>query len=64
MIRGLQFDLSVLRYQESRIRPDANVFDWNQFRINAGVSMTFGSGADRPDLPDAILRIPDVGGKR
>lgn len=63
-LRRMEFDLSVVRYQESRARPDAAAFDWNQFRVNAGVSVTFGSGADRPDLPDAILRIPDVGGRQ
>jgi hypothetical protein len=39
--------LSVDRYWESRDRPDAAAFDWNQWRLSARVSLTLGSAADR-----------------
>jgi hypothetical protein len=42
------------QYFESRRRPDAAAFDWNQFRLNAQVTWTFGSDADRLRLPPAI----------
>jgi hypothetical protein len=39
--------LSVDRYWESRDRPDAAAFDWNQWRVSARVSLTLSSAADR-----------------
>lgn len=57
-------NLGVLMYREARNRPDAAAFDWNQLRLNAGISLLLGSGADRTGLPDAILRIPEAGGGR
>lgn len=39
--------LSVDRYWESRDRPDAAAFDWNQWRVSARVSLTLRSTADR-----------------
>ena len=43
--------LSVDRYWESRDRPDAAAFDWNQWRASARVSLTLRSAADRWVLP-------------
>jgi hypothetical protein len=39
--------LSVDRYWESRDRPDAAAFDWDQWRLSARVSLTLRSAADR-----------------
>jgi hypothetical protein len=39
--------VSVDRYWESRDRPDAASFDWNQWRLSGRVSMTLRSSADR-----------------
>lgn len=41
------------RYWESRDRPDALSFDWNQWRLSARVSVTLKSSADRWVLPPA-----------
>ena len=40
-------------YREDRRRPDASGFDWNQTRLNARVTLLFGSNADRVPLPRA-----------
>ncbi len=45
--------LSVDRYWESRDRPDASAFDWNQWRVSARISLTLRSEADRWVLPPA-----------
>lgn len=42
------------RYVETRDRPDAAAFDWNQVRGFLRISVTFGSSADRDALPPAI----------
>lgn len=41
------------RYWESRDRPDALSFDWNQWRLSARLSVTLKSSADRWLLPPA-----------
>jgi hypothetical protein len=46
---------------EERDRTDAAAFDWNQVRVHLGLRFGFGSAADRPTLPPAILRIPEGG---
>jgi hypothetical protein len=47
-------------YGEDRKRPDAAAINnWEQIRINAGLTLYFGSGADTPSLHPAILRIPE-----
>ena len=48
--------LTLDRYWESRDRPDAASFDWNQWRMSARVSLTLRSGADRWVLPPARPR--------
>ena len=50
--------LTLDRYWESRDRPDAAAFDWNQWRMSARVSLTLRSGADRWLLPPARPREP------
>lgn len=50
--------LTLDRYWESRDRPDAASFDWNQWRMSARVSLTLRSGADRWVLPPARPREP------
>ncbi len=50
-------------YGEDRRRPDANAFDWNQTRLNARVSLVFGSGADRTLLPRALRPRPRAGSR-
>ncbi len=51
------------RYAETRDRPDAGAFDWNQFRVSTRFSVALGSGADRERLPPAtpshLSRLPD-----
>jgi len=48
---GVAFGFS--RYTETRDRPDAAAFDWNQVRFHARVTWAFGSSADRAPLPPA-----------
>jgi len=50
----LRIAVAGAQYFESRRRPDAAAFDWNQFRLSAQVSWTFGTDADRLRLPPAI----------
>jgi hypothetical protein len=42
-----QLGISLDRYWDSRDRPDAASFDWNQWRVSGRVSMTLRSSADR-----------------
>jgi hypothetical protein len=42
---------------ESRERPDAAAFDWNQARASIAATWAFGSAAGR-SVPPAVLRIP------
>ena len=48
-------------YAEDRRRPDASGFDWNQTRLNARVTLLFGSGADHAPLPRALRTRPRAG---
>jgi hypothetical protein len=41
-----RFGVSAERYWESRNRPDAAAFDWNQWRLSARASLTLRSSAD------------------
>lgn len=45
-------------YDETRRRPDAAQFAWNQFRFNIGASFYLASATRGSRLPPAILRIP------
>lgn len=48
--------VGVDRYWDSRDRPDAASFDWNQWRLSARVALTLRSDADRWVLPPARSR--------
>jgi hypothetical protein len=50
---GLAASLGASRYFEDRDRPDAAAFDWSQLRLDARITWTFGSEADRAGLPPA-----------
>ena len=54
----LRFNFSAVRYDETRRRPDAAQFDWNQLRIEAGASIAFGTPDQVRGLHPSILRIP------
>jgi len=43
----------VARIKDDRDRPDASASSLTQFRLRAGLSLAFGSGADRTPLPPA-----------
>ncbi len=59
---GAVLDISAGRYSETRRRPDAGEFDWNQWRVDAGLRLFFGSGIDERGLHPAILQVPVRGG--
>jgi hypothetical protein len=62
-VGNLRLNGGIRYYDEDRGRPDASAFSWNQFRINLGATLHFGSptaGAIHP----AILSIPEVRGTR
>lgn len=70
-VLGLEADWKVLeavrlgvggaRYSESRDRPDAAAFDWNQTRLHARVTLLLRSNADRAPLPPALRTRPPAG---
>ncbi|MEZ4588973.1 MAG: hypothetical protein R2909_21585 [Gemmatimonadales bacterium] len=45
-------------FDEKRKRPDAAASSLDQLRIRSGLSLSFGTNADRPALPPARRRIP------
>ena len=55
---NLQADAT--RYAESRARPDAAGFDWNQLRLSARVVLFFGSEIRAPGMSPAVQAMPDV----
>lgn len=60
MNNGIRAMVEGRYYNEDRRRPDAAAIDnWEQIRVNAGLTLYFGSGADTPTLSPTILRIPD-----
>lgn len=54
---NLQAD--AIRYAESRRRPDAAGFDWNQVRVSARLVLFFGT-ALHAGLPAAVQAMPEV----
>lgn len=56
----VRLNLELQQYDETRRRPDAARFEWNQFRLHAGMTLTLGSGADARSLHPAILAIPEA----
>jgi hypothetical protein len=57
----LRLFLGGAHYREDRRRPDASGFDWNQTRLNTGMTLFLGSGADRTPLPRALRTRPPAG---
>lgn len=55
---NLQADAT--RYAESRARPDAAGFDWNQLRLSARLVLFFGSEIHAGGVPAAVQAMPDV----
>jgi hypothetical protein len=51
------------RYWETRDRPDAAAFDWNQTRLHARVTLTFRSDTDALRLPPALRTRPRTGSR-
>jgi hypothetical protein len=51
----------VILWDENHDRADAAAFSWTSLRLHAGLRLGFGSVADRPTLPPAVLRIPEGG---
>jgi hypothetical protein len=60
---GLRLNGGIRYYDETRDRPDASAFSWNQFRINLGATVNFGS-TTAGGIHPAILSIPEVRGAR
>jgi hypothetical protein len=58
-IRGIRFNGELRYYDEKRDRPDAGAFSWDQFRLNLGATVSFGSPIVG-GLHPAILRVPEV----
>ena len=54
----VRLSIAATRYAERRRRPDAAAFDWNQWRLNAGLVLLLARGADLGNLPPAIRRMP------
>jgi hypothetical protein len=54
----LRLQVEASTFAESRQRPDAAAFDWNQVRVSARVTILLGSSADLSGLPPAIQRMP------
>jgi hypothetical protein len=51
------------RYWETRDRPDAAAFDWNQTRLHARVTLLFRSQSDVFRLPPALRSHPRAGSR-
>jgi hypothetical protein len=59
----LRVGLGAARYHEARDRPDAAVFDWNQTRLNARVTVLLRSESDVVPLPPALRTRLRAGGR-
>ena len=57
----LRVGIGAARYTETRDRPDAAAFDWNQTRLHARVTLLFRSDADAVPLPPALRNRPRAG---
>jgi hypothetical protein len=53
--------LGAAHYAETRDRPDAAAFDWNQTRLMARVTLVLRSRADDVPLPPALPPLPRAG---
>ncbi len=58
---GISATAGVIRYDETRERPDAGRAEWDHLRFTAGLTFVFGSAGHRSrGLHPAILRIPET----
>jgi hypothetical protein len=57
----LRIAVGAAHYAETRDRPDAAAFDWNQLRLHARVTLLLASAPDALPLPPAIRRTPESG---
>ena len=57
----LRLAVGAAHYAETRDRPDAAAFDWNQLRLHARVTLLLASVSDAMALPPAIRRTPSAG---
>ena len=55
---ALRLGVSGTYYDEDRRHPDAQAFNWNQFRMTAFATITLGKGADLRGIPPAVRRMP------
>lgn len=55
----LHVQLDAGGYVESRDRPDAAAFDWNQVRVSTRVILLLGTSAELAGLPAAVRAMPD-----
>jgi hypothetical protein len=60
-IERLIMSVGAAHYAETRDRPDAAAFDWNQTRLMARVTLVLRSQADAVPLPPALLPLPRAG---
>jgi hypothetical protein len=56
---GVRATVELVRYDETRDRPDAARLEWGQWRVNAGLTLSVGSADRGRGLHPAILRIPE-----
>jgi hypothetical protein len=63
-VAGLRINAELRRYDEVRQRPDAARLSWDQWRLNLGLSFTFGTDIRGGGIHPAILRIPEGRGIR
>jgi hypothetical protein len=58
---GITANAGVIRYDETRERPDEGGAEWDHVRFTAGLTFVFGSAGHRSrGLHPAILRVPEM----
>lgn len=62
--QGIRLNGEVRRYEETRKQDGSYGFDWDQWRVNLGLSFTFGTDTRGSGIHPAILRIPEARGIR
>jgi hypothetical protein len=60
-IERIRLAVGAAHYAETRDRPDAAAFDWNQTRLMARVTLVLRSGTDAVPLPPALPPLPRAG---
>jgi len=61
--RQLRLAIGGARYWDSRDRPDAAAFDWDQTRLHARVTLLLRSESDLFRLPPALRTRPRAGSR-